>query len=194
MKRIKFHSSTLNTILAKFLILTLAVGLTCVPGRVRADSSLMQPGKRLNLTLRGFNYTSRYIDSFNVNGQAGFNLYVSSPTSAGGSRICCVSYLLGASAPDITVRWQSGGCMYRPEVELASGATYLMHSFFREIKVKVDSRIPARPEFLEVHFYPDGRVEAAIMDRASSPRLKLNEEREDNSDFPRCPRDKEPKQ
>lgn len=66
---------------------------------------------RLNLTLKACNYTFRYIDGVSVNGQGG-NLYLSGPTSGSG-RVCCVSYVYGAAALEVTVRWQSGACMYR---------------------------------------------------------------------------------
>lgn len=150
-------------------------------------------GTRLNLTLKGYNYTSRYIDGFSVNGQGGGNLYVSGPTSGGGGRVCCVSYVYGAAAPEVTVRWQSGGCMYRDTGGSADGNGSMVHGFYREMKVRVHSQIPSRPALFEVHFYPDGHVEAAITERASSPRLVYSEERADRSDFPRCPNDKEPK-
>lgn len=151
------------------------------------------PGTRLSLALVGYNYTSRYIDTFSANGQGGGNLYVSSPTSGGGGTVCCVPYVQGRPAGEVTVRWQSGGCMFRVPGGLADGSTHLVHEFFREIKVKVDPRIPSRPKNFEVHFYPDGHVEAAITGEYSSPRLVYSKSREDISDFPRCPDEKEPK-
>jgi hypothetical protein len=76
---------------------------------------------------------------------------------------------------------------------MADGRTHLAHSFFREIRVKVDPRLPDDPQEFEVHFYPDGHVEAAITDGSSSPRLVYSKGREDRSEFPRCPNEKEPK-
>ncbi|MES2757092.1 MAG: DUF3304 domain-containing protein [Pseudomonadota bacterium] len=152
------------------------------------------PGTRLSLALVGFNYTSRYIDTFSVNGQGGGNLYVSSPTSGGGGTVCCVSYVQGRPAGEVTVRWQSGGCMFRVPGGLTDGRTHLAHSYFREIKVKVDPRIANSPQNFEVHFYPDGHVEAAITDGRSSPRLIFSKSRADRSEFPRCPNEEEPKQ
>lgn len=151
-------------------------------------------GTRFNLAIVGYNYTSRYIDDFSVDGQGGGNLYVSGPTSGGGASVCCVSYLQGAAVGEVTVRWQSGGCMFRVPGGLADGRTHLAHSSYRELKVRVDPRIPDHPENFEVHFYPDGHVEAAISASESSPRLVFSKNRADRSDFPRCPGDKEPKQ
>jgi hypothetical protein len=188
----RFPSRRLS--LAYLLALSLVFWISTASTSTRADTvAPIQSGTRMNLTLKGYNYTSRYIDTFSVNGQGGGNLYVSGPTSSGGSGICCVTYVYGAKAKEVTVRWQFSGCMYRADSELASGDTHLQHNFYREVRVQVDPEIPPQPEFFEVHFYPDGRVRAAITDRASPPRLVLSKSREDNADYSRCPRDEEPK-
>jgi hypothetical protein len=179
------------------VILSLVLLLLLIPDDVMASStakrsSAVPDGERVNLTITGFNYTSRYIDEFSVNGQGGGNLYVSGPTSGGGGSVCCVSYVKGAAAPRIIVRWQSGGCMYRAPGVMADGSTHLAHGFFRELKLNVDARVPDKPAYLEVHFYPDGHVESAITESISSPRLVYSKERADRSDFPRCPHDQEP--
>lgn len=136
--------------------------------------------------------TSRYIDTFSANGQGGGNLFVSSPTSGGAGTVCCVTYVQGRPAVAVTVRRESGGCMFRVAGGLADGSTHLAHDFFREIKVEVEPRIPSRPQNFEVHFYPDGHAEAAITGEYSSRRLVFSKSREDRSDFPRCPNEKEP--
>jgi hypothetical protein len=155
--------------------------------------SALPPGTRFSLSIVGYNYTSRYIDSFSVNGQGGGNLYVSGPSSGGGGSMCCVSYVQGRPAGEVTVRWQSSGCMFRAPGRLSDGSTHTAHDFFSEVRVKVDPRIPARPQNFEVHFYPDGHIEAAITDTYSSPRLVYSKSREDRSEFPRCPNETEPK-
>jgi hypothetical protein len=155
---------------------------------------VLPPGTRFSLALVGYNYTPRYIDSFSVDGQGGGNLYVSSPTSGGGGTVCCLSYVKGRPAGEVTVRWQSNGCMFRAPGRLSDGSTHLAHSIFSEMKVKLDLRIPERPQNLEVHFYPDGHIEAAITDVYSPPRLVLSKSRADRSEFPRCPDEKEPNQ
>jgi hypothetical protein len=175
-----------------FVLLLFQSSGSVITSAVASQSSAIQDSKRLSLTLTGFNYTSRYIDEFNVNGQNGGNLYVSGPSSGGGGSVCCVSYVKGAAAPSIVVRWQSGGCMYRAPGVLADGSTHLAHSFYRELKIKVDAIIPDNPAYLEVHFYPDGHVESAITDNKSPPRLVYSKERADRSDFPRCPHEQEP--
>lgn len=166
--------------------------MTVVATTASKETSPVRDGTLLNLTLSGYNYTSRYIDGFSVDGHGGGNLYVSGQDSGGGSSACCVNYVKGARARQVIVRWQSGGCMF-PVPGLADGLTHLAHGFYREVKVQVDPRIPDRPAYFEVHFYPDGHVEAAITDQMSPPRLVLDEERVDRSSFPRCPNDQEPK-
>jgi hypothetical protein len=172
-----------------FLLACVSIPLT---SNAFGQAHVPPPGTRFSLSLVGYNYTSRYIDTFSVNGQGGGNLYVSGPTSGGGGSICCISYVQGRPAGEVTVRWQSSGCMFRVPGQLSDGRTHTSHNFFSEIRVKVDPRIPARPQNFEVHFYPDGHIEAAITDTYSSPRLVYSESREDRSDFPRCPNETEP--
>jgi hypothetical protein len=186
------NQSNSNRKFTAMLVLLLFQSSGSVISSVAAAESATGTGKRLNLTLAGFNYTSRYIDRFSVNGQGGGNLYVSGPSSGGGSSVCCISYVKGAAAPTVSVRWQSGGCMFRAPRVLADGSTHLAHGFYRELKVKVNANVPKDPAYLEVHFYPDGHVESAITDTVSAPRLVYSKERADRSDFPRCPNDQEP--
>jgi len=150
-------------------------------------------GTRIQLGLEGYNYTNRYIDAFDVNGQGGGNLFVSGPSSGGGGTACCVSYITGPGAWEVTVRWQTGACTFN---ERTSGGEKFndIHSFFKEVKVQVDPNIPDQPRYFEVHFYPDGHVEAAITEHASRPRLILSKDREDRSHYPRCPNGQEPKE
>lgn len=179
---------------ALWVFVCLVVGTSISSASTDLDRQApIPPGTRLSLTIVGYNYTPRYIDDFSVDGQGGGNLYVSGPTSGGGGSVCCISYVQGAPAGEVVVRWQSGGCMFRVASGLVGGRTHLAHSFYRELKVRIDPRIPDRPENLEVHFYPDGHVEAAISASESSPRLVYSKTRANRSDFPRCPGDKEPK-
>jgi hypothetical protein len=150
-------------------------------------------GTRIELALTGYNYTNRYIDQFDVDGQGGGNIYVSGPGTAGSGSACCVSYRSGAKARKVKIRWQTDACTYN---ERTSGGEKFSdtYSYFKEIEVQVDPSIPDFPRYFEVHIYPDGHVEAAITEHESRARLVLSKEREDNSDFPRCPNDKKPKQ
>jgi hypothetical protein len=151
-------------------------------------------GTRMQLGLVGYNYTNRYIDTFDVDGQGGGNLFVSGPGGGGGGTACCVNYRSGVSTWEVTVRWQIGACIFNERTDGEGGKHHDTHSFFKEVKVQVDPNIPDQPRYFEVHFYPDGHVEAAITEHASPPRLVLAEDREDRSHYPRCPNGKEPKE
>lgn len=148
-------------------------------------------GTRIQLALTGYNYTNRYIDQFDVDGQGGGNIGVSGPNTAGSGSMCCVSYRSGAGPWKAKIRWQSHACTYN---ERTSGSEKFsdIYSFFKEIEVQVDPDIPDFPRYFEVHIYPDGHAEAAITEHESRARLALSKEREDNSAFPRCPNDKKP--
>ncbi len=164
-------------------------------GNSSADESVAKPprGKVVSLTLAGYNYTNRYIDTFSVNGQGGGNLFISGPTSGGGGSICCVSYVNGLKDWTVEVRWQSDACKYDSGMDQGV-MKQRTHSYFKEVKVQVDPNIPDRPQYFEVHFYPDGHVEAAVTEHASPPRLILSEDRKDKTPYPRCPGGKQPKE
>lgn len=112
--------------------------------------------KRVALEINGFNYTDLYIDSFEVNGQGGGNLFVSSPTSGGGGGVCCVSFSPGSKLPiKLNIKWtrdQKRWC---------------------EKEAFVTGTVPANPRHLGVHFFPDGHIEAEITEHYAEPKLKL---------------------
>ena len=162
--------------------------------KMPATSEFAAPSKPVGLTIYGYNYTNRYIDQFHVNGNAGSNLGVSTPTAGGSKSVCCFTYTPGTPAPKtVKVKWQHGACEYT--ITTSSGyTTSRAHPFFKTLEVPVNPKIPANPGYFEVHFYPDGHVEAAITVHSSPPRLILSEDREDRSDYPRCPNDQKPQQ
>ena len=152
-------------------------------------------GTLVNLALKGYNYTNIYIYDFSVDGQGGDNLRVSGPSSGGGGSVCCVSYRTRAVPAKwkVKVRWHTAACTYNERI--SGGETFSdTYKFHKEVEVEVDPNVPDNPGYFEVHIYPDGHVEAAITEHDSYPRLKLNEDREDRSDYPRCPNDKKPKE
>jgi hypothetical protein len=179
------------------LSVTLAMAVTGCDAREAAPktpaSEFAAPREPVGLTLSGYNYTNRYIDQFSVNGIGGGNLHVSTVTS-GGTNVCCFSYTPGTPAPKtVKVKWQHGACEYK--ITTSDNETFSrMHSFFKTLEVPVDPKVPANPGYFEVHFYPDGHVEAAITEHQSGGRLHLDKDREDRSDYPRCPDDQKPKE
>lgn len=179
------------------LSLMMAIAVTGCDAREASSntptaSEFAAPREPVGLTIYGYNYTNRYIDQFYVDGNAGSNLGVSTPTAGGSKSVCCFSYTPGTPAPKtVTVKWVASGCTYK-ETNMYNETSSWAHHFFKTQEVPVNPKIPANPGYFEVHFYPDGHVEAAITEHSSPPRLILSEDREDRSDYPRCPNDKKP--
>ncbi|HEX8436214.1 DUF3304 domain-containing protein [Archangium sp.] len=109
------------------------------------------------LEINGFNYTDLYIDSFEVNGQSGGNLFVSSTTSGGGGSVCCMRWVPGTHLP-LRVSWTRD------------------RKRWCEQEVPLRLPLPAAPRHLGVHFFPDGHIEAELT--ADYPALKLELERD----------------
>jgi Protein of unknown function (DUF3304) len=124
------------------------------PGAAAAPATTSS--RSYNLTIYGYNYTDYAIGSFEVNGQGGGNLVVSSPTSAGGSSVCCASI----NAPmtherTVTIKWSRDG------------------KTWCEQEAILRPPLPPTPKYFEVHFYRDGHIELAVTERDSDPRLSL---------------------
>lgn len=123
------------------------------PAQVDEAPVITQP---VSLEINGFNYTDLYIDSFEVNGQGGGNLFVSSPTSGGGGGVCCVSFWPGTKLPvQLTIKWTRDRKRWCEKEALLTGP------------------VPANPRYLGVHFFPDGHIEAEITENDPEPRLRL---------------------
>jgi hypothetical protein len=166
-------------------------GTTGTPAATDRAQMKAPMGTRIELALTGYNYTNRYIDQFDVDGQGGGNIGVSGPNTAGNGSACCVSYRSGAKARKVKIRWQRDACTYNERI--SGGETFNdIYLFFKEVEVQVDADIPDNPRYFEVHIYPDGHAEAAITEHESRARLALNKDREDNTHFPRCPDGKKP--
>lgn len=158
------------------------------------ERELSRPsGSSVSLTLTGYNYTDRYINDFSVNGNGGGNLFVSSPRGGGGGSVCCVDYITGITDWTVIVRWQYDACTFNNTYEDGHRG-YQIHSFYKEVEVSVDPKIGPRPEYLEVHFYPEGHVEVALTETSSSPRLRLDSERADRTPYRQCPGDTRPEE
>jgi len=114
------------------------------------------------LSISGYNYTGRYIHTFSVNGQWGGNLY----ENAGGGNVCCLSFRSDSTLPfDVSVEWTFGreedakGNITRPQ-EL------------HKAKATVNGPLPTgKPHSFEVHFMPDGSVQAYVTAFPSDPFL-----------------------
>ncbi|WP_374317208.1 DUF3304 domain-containing protein [Aquabacterium sp.] len=163
-----------------FKMRTLAVTLICVwiLGSAQAEEPsevvpLVRRGETQALLIQGYNYTDDYIDSFTVNGQGGGNVQLSGPYTGGGGGVCCVSYRPGSPQPiRLKVRWIGGYCMEFETSEFGRTNSY-RKGLWREADAFAVDLSNGKPRALEVHFYPDGHVEAAISAGNTPARLKL---------------------
>jgi hypothetical protein len=124
------------------------------------------------LEVIGYDYTDRAIADFSVNGQTGGNVFLSNETSGGGKLACCVILSKETKTPFwIDVRYRMDALeTYSPRRELEPAGNYVTK------RVEVTGLIPPKPGYLEIHFYPDNHIEAAIVgfqEGPSIPRLKL---------------------
>lgn len=145
-------------------ILLAASLLTAMTGCSRA--------KPVGLAIEGYNYTNRFITSFTVtdekgNGAWGGDVRLSTPTSGGGGGTCCVLLDPNVSKP---VRLRIDWTLDR--VDDSEGHT-IAPELKREAWVTVAPPFPDAPQNLEVHFYQDGHVEAAVTRWSSPPRVSL---------------------
>ena len=123
------------------------------------------------LAIEGYNYTDRAIANFSVNKQGGGNIVLSDETSGGGGMACCVVMSRRTKTPFwIDVRYRLDALeTYSPRKKIEPAGDYIT------TRVQVTGPIPPDPSYLEIHFYPDRHIEAAISgaDGPSQPRLKL---------------------
>ncbi|CAE6792332.1 DUF3304 domain-containing protein [Paraburkholderia nemoris] len=123
------------------------------------------------LAIVGYDYTDRAIAEFSVDGAWAGNLELSSPTNGGGSSVCCVTLKRTIQPPFwVTVQYRKDALeSYPPRKVIEPAGGYI------KTKVEVKGPIPSDAAYLEIHFFPDGHLEAAVSgeDGPSSPRLKL---------------------
>ncbi|NYI01988.1 DUF3304 domain-containing protein [Cupriavidus plantarum] len=116
------------------------------------------PRKMDGLTIVGYNYTDSYIGAFSVNGAGGGNLEVSSKTSGGGGGTCCAAIPADTALPmTLDIAWKRDGQV----------------PWCRQT-ILLDGPVPTEPQYLEVHFYQDGTIQAAMSEYPSPPRVKLD--------------------
>lgn len=123
------------------------------------------------LALTAFNYTDKTINQYGVVGGGGGSM---SPGESGGV------YSGGASIPkdipwdllEFKVRWTAWGCMQR--VTNSYGEAREVPRYVYKAKVvKLSEPLPAEPDYLALHFYPDERIDAVIADRMPDPRIEV---------------------
>jgi hypothetical protein len=188
----------INLSIHVFRVLCLVAALLLIDAifftsRAWAEQREGKNNEYVTLDLIGYNYTDRHINDYDVDGQGGGDVALSSPTSGGGGIVCCVRLPMGTRDPIIVrVRWQVDGCTYLMRSERTGSTQRISHYFYKETYVEVRRPKGIKPSHLESHFYPDGSVVVVLTDDMSLPRLSMSESRPDKSKFPKCKNDKKP--
>ncbi|WP_158616741.1 DUF3304 domain-containing protein [Corallococcus sp. CA054B] len=113
--------------------------------------------KPVALEINGYNYTDLAIDSFEVNGQGGGDLSVSSTTSGGGKGTCCLGLSPDTKFPvELAIRWTRD------------------RKRWCEKTVQLAPPVTGDPRHIGVHFFPDGRIEAELTEGYPDLKLKLD--------------------
>lgn len=126
-----------------------------------------EAAKPVALSILGYNYTGRYISTFSVNQQGGGNLYEG---SAGSRVVCCLSFKPTSKLPfTVEVEW-----------ELNDRRDFVKNEWIpapeehHRATVTVNGPLPRESSNFEVHFMPDGSVQAYVTNSPSSPFLLPN--------------------
>lgn len=170
--------------------------LLCLPTQcISAEHALKKPFERQEVSLGviGYNYTDRDIDSYSVNGVWGGNIRRSSYTSGGGGVACCVN--LTSTKPEnniVKVKWQVDGCTYILKNKSSGNSQKIHHLYYKEAIVNVSDLSKGRQNYLETHIFKDGSIKVRLTQDISRPLVRLDENRPDQSFFPRCKDDKKP--
>lgn len=116
------------------------------------------PAKMEGLTIVGYNYTDTYISDFSVNGAGGGNIEVSSKDHSYGGGTCCAAIPADTPLPlTVDIAWKRDGDVPRCRQT-----------------VLLDGPVPADARYFEVHFYQDGKVQVALSDYPSVPRVLVD--------------------
>ena len=140
----------------------------------------------LDLAIVGYNYTNRAISVFSVNGVGGGNVALSGPKGGGGGIVCCAKFWHGPEPSTYVIRWDASSCRFHERPPTTRGEVFELHYFYSEKQVKVRRNGPTKPNYFEVHFFPDGSVKVQVTAELSAPLMALSPDREEMS-APQCP-------
>jgi len=159
------------------------------PGRTETTQAPRQSIKS-ELAIVGYNYTAKHINSFDVGPVGGGNVHLSSETGGGGGIVCCFSFQPDVGPRTINVEWTDSICKYNVATHSNGATTFTVHRELRKSLVEIATPVPSDLQYLEIHFYPDGMVQAAITETISPPRIVLSKLR--GKPLPICSNNSEP--
>ena len=134
-----------------------------LPVLATCDGSRGNLYKTHMLGIVGYNYTHRYIHTFEVGGQGGGNVFLSTETAGGGKTYCCIGYNQQRALPiKMKVRWTFG---YKRDAQ----GNIVVPDETHETTAELRGPVPPDPRFLEVHFMPDLMVELRMTSDRSAP-------------------------
>lgn len=155
-----------------FLRLAVLLLLSCGVAGCMASGGQKPSDGPVSLLIQGYNYTDDYIENFTVDGQGGGNVFEGGLNSVPGGGVCCIAYRPGTPFPiKLKVRWTASYCRYKKTNQY--GETYeRRRGLWKETEALILDPPKGVPSALELHFFPDGHVEAAITEGSSPPRMK----------------------
>lgn len=197
----QFRANCLSIALASIfntfhiVVICLIVSIVCTGLARSVEFDVSGSARTKSLSLVGYNYTDKFIESYTVDYASGGDIKLSSATSGGGGISCCFDYYPGVNEKMLVkVRWQMDGCTYVLKNPITKATADVRHLYYKEEMVEVKRKTSGVPEFIETHIFPDGSVKVFLTAEISSPILRLDAERADKSSFPRCKDGKKPPQ
>ena len=116
--------------------------------------------KPVTLSMIGYNYTGRYIDSYAVDGQGG-----GSVQETGSGVVCCLSFRPDSKLPfTVKVEW-----VLMSKKDFEKNEWIVIPPEKRSATATVYGPIPKEPSEFETHFLPDGSVRVFITEMRSDP-------------------------
>ncbi len=158
---------------------------------VSIDKAEQKTRSDFDLAIVGYNYTDREIGILSVDGVGGGNINLSSTSGGGGGITCCVKLLSGKEPSHHVVRWDAAACKFNEKTPGPLGPRYQLHYVFKELNVAVQRQGNQKPDYFEVHFFPDGSVKTMVTSELSLPLIVLPDGRKE-APTSQCPGNIEP--
>lgn len=184
-----WRMASIRVLFVGALFYCIALPMNAISGQSAAEGEANQ-----SLALVGYNYTDKDIDSYSVNGVGGGDIRLSTKTSGGGGIVCCVDYSsIKYPNKTVRVRWQVDGCIYILKNQITGATQKVRHLSYKEALAPVADLSNGKARYIETHLYRDGTVRVLLTREISSPLVRLDGNRPDQSSFPRCENDRQPR-